>query len=160
METCSRLSHSQKPLHPEARLPCRYQVCHCPHSPIFPQVSWATSIISLCRPSSAPGIPCAVLRKSKEGWEELSPQFLLILVLGFYLPPSLSSFETVGHHFSLHFPETTVSSVLPLLLWSLLQAAWKALTHLPLNVIIPPTLVFDLTFFFSSHLNGLVHFLS
>lgn len=41
------------------------------------------------------------------------------------------------HHFSLHFSETTVSSSSPSSLVTSSQAAWKALTHLPLNVIIP-----------------------
>lgn len=44
------------------------------------------------------------------------------------------------HHFSLHFSETTVSSSSPSSLVASSQAAWKALTHLPLNVIIPLSL--------------------
>ena len=102
-----------------------------PLQPHFsPQVSWTTSIISLCRPSSAPEIPCTAPRSQQRLWE------LNLIVLGFYLLWSLSSFETVDT--TILFISLKIQSLRPLSsLVSSSQAPWKALTHLPLNVIIP-----------------------
>lgn len=113
METCSRLSHCQKHLSSSRGLSsCCYQVYHCPYSPIFPH--WTTSIISLCRPSSAPEIPCTAPRSQQRLWE------LNLIVLGFYLPWSLSSFETADTTF-LFISLKLQSLHPPLLLWSLLR---------------------------------------
>ena len=127
-------------LHPEGCLPIGTKFFIALTAPFFPTSFLDYSIISLCRPSSAPENPCTAPRSQQRPWE------LSLIVLRFYLPWSLSSFEAVDTTF--HFSETTVSPSFPPSLVSSSQAPWKALTHLPLNVIIPTALVFDLTFFF------------
>lgn len=99
-------------LHPEGCLPVgtKFSLPFQPH--FFPQVSWTTSIISLCRPSSAPEIPCTAPRSQQRPWE------LSLTVLRFYLPWSLRSFETVDTTFL--FISLKLQSLHPPLLWSLL----------------------------------------